>query len=311
MKRPLDVSLALEDDWVKPGDSINATLASNASVGVSWFLISRNPVEADSPIPRLTIGSVPPGGRSVDVPLEQDGRYVLGASEALGALVNVTVLARAAERVEVALVKEETGVRFAPSELVVGRGSVLVFRNDGERAWTVRQMEYLLPIGSGARLSVIAPRDQGDYELRALARDAADGWGEAGAKLIIDTRKPSVDQAFGPFNGTLGPQDLPAAGGKPREHAVASPFNFSSLNVTFRASSQLPGDASIVVRVKGPKGDVLASSQPGLEGALSLADLPNGSFAVLVELSSGVNVEYSVSVAGRVVLVTPSSFFKS
>lgn len=311
-KRDLGVRVALEDDWVRPGELLNASVNVPSAVEVTWYLASRNPAEADSPIPVLRPGTVSPGGRSADVDIAQAGRYVLALAGDPNVRVNVTVVQEAASRVEIVLTRDAAGagVRFAPSEIALGRGSILVVRSEIEEAASIRQVDYLLPIGSGARLSVPAQRDQGDYELRVVARDSTDAWGEAGAKLIIDARKPNPSTTLGPFTGEFSPGDLPSAGGKPKSHAFASKFAFSSLNFTLTTTSQAPGDRAVVLRVKGANGTVVMSSSMS-SGAWNAGALPAGSYSLEVEMSAGVVVDYSVMGEGRVVLVTPASFFGS
>lgn len=317
-KRSLEVSLSVAQRWVKPQETVDAQAQTRAGVSVAWYLAPRNPVvpgqedEAIQYVPR-TLGVVELGGTSMEARMDVAGRYSFAASARPDARFNVTVsgsLTQGGTR-EVRFVEDAFGARFSPAELEVGPGVSVYVRNAARASVEpvrVDQMARVAPDGLVA--SFAAPTLLGDYDLVALARDGADGWGEAAARLIVDARRPDENATFGPFEGRLDASAPAGLGGAPHEHEFASRFALRDLNVTFSTKSDAPLPASIVVRllVNGTKvGEGPASDA----GNFQVASLPPGRAVVQVEIEQGVGVAYSVLVRGTNVLVPPASFFNT
>ncbi|HEX2021263.1 MAG TPA: hypothetical protein VHH36_01005, partial [Candidatus Thermoplasmatota archaeon] len=248
----LPVSIRVADRWVKPSDEIVANATAPEGAIVSWFLAPRNPVapgvERIDHVPE-TLRVVAAGSASVDARMAQPGRYSYEARGLPGVRFNVTVVASLPRggSGEVLFVEDAHGARFAPAETVVGPGAGVYVRNLAAREVEpvrVDQMLRVAPDGPGA--SFAPPRLLGDYDVVAVARDAGSGWGLAGVRVVVDSRKPDPTAAIGPWTGVFA--TLPQAE-EPDRRAFEARFEVASLRLAFNASSDAPGEPAVRVRV--------------------------------------------------------------
>lgn len=310
-KSQLPVSLSVQDRWVRPSDLVVANATAPAGATIGWFLAPRNP---DVPgeenyefVPR-TLAATPPGSTSNEARMAELGRYTYAARAFPNASFNVTVVSAlpAGAGATVSFVVDEYGPRFFPTELFVGKNAPVRVHN---RAKTQDvepvRVEQMTRVGAdGPAVSFRPPVLLGDYDLVALARDDADGWGQASARIIVDARKPDANVTLGPWSGTFTVTTVE----KPDDFPISTRFNLSSLTLAFNAASSGPQAASVRVSVIDANGTVLGKAE-GAQGTLELRELPGKSLVVRVESLAGVSTSYQIEGKGVMGLVAPDSFF--
>lgn len=313
-KRILEVTVALSNRWVKPTETILAT----ANVPVAWFVAPRNPDvpgqegEAIHYVPR-SLGLVGEGGASRDASMTLIGRYSYAVKDAPHAQFNVTVDADALRggSTEVKFVRDAYGERFSPTELVVGRDTLVSVRNEVARTIEpirVDQMARVAP--DGATANITAPTLLGDYDVVALARDASDGWGQASVRLIVDTRRPDASVTFGPYSGRFTSAAPAPLGDAPQQIKLATNYNLTNVTVTFNATSQGPVPPGILVRIV-VGGEKLGDAPAGASGTFVVARVPAGEWSLEVEPREGAVIDFFVSATAVQEFAPPESFFNS
>lgn len=315
VKSAVSVRVQIFDRWVKPPEPILANASVPEGANVAWFLAPRNPIvpgadRIDYVPPTLNL--VGEGSSSSEARMAGFGRYAYAARDLPLVRFNVTVSSSlpVGGAQEVLFVQDAWGARFAPSELLVGRDTGVYVRNAAPRDVDVVRVDQMLRVAPDGRSASIAPPTLlGDYDVIALARDDADGWGEASVRVIVDARKPDAAVSLGPWNGTFVTSFAQAEG--PQDRSFEARFNASNFTLRWTSSTDAPaGAASVRVSLLDGEGKVVEKAD-GASGVIGPRGLPRGAYVVRVEPLEGVRVAYTVEGALTLVLEPPPSFFRT
>ncbi|MFA5860114.1 MAG: hypothetical protein WDA16_00320 [Candidatus Thermoplasmatota archaeon] len=312
-KVPLVVLVNVSDRWLRPNDTILASAQAPEGAAVSWYLAPRNPYVAGEDnvdlVPR-SLGVVSRGSASIGAMMPSPGWYSYELKDAPAVRFNVTVSSSGSGEVpsEVRLVRDEFGLRFAPSELVVGPSVPVSVRSFVDVTAEVQRADQMVRTSaSGQNASIPPPTLVGDYDVVALVRDAADGWGEGSVRIIVDPRKPDANVTFGPYTGTFTAPINATSTTSDSVYRVRFDFEVLHLNWTTSTDGAIP--ASVRVIILDANGTLVTKAE-GARGDLEVRGAPRSGI-VRVEAVSGIQVSYKVTGEGRMVLEPPATLFTS
>ena len=253
------------------------------------------------PQPNLNTGNIDPG-QAKPLTFKEEGLYQLHCHPHPWMKVNVTVKqgASAAEQtITIIDGRAQSDYRYAPEDLVVAPGTKINFVNKGAQMHTATQEAYLETIPGEGKSVTFSPKSTGDYDVIVIARDATTGVGVAKARLLVDATKPDEKQPIGPYNGEFQaaaprPAELPAPvpAAESAEHPFTSPYSIKSLKFTFSATSDTPVPPTVSVSLQKEDGTEIASAEPAASGEVSAADLPAGTYKLIITAGQGVMIAY-------------------
>lgn len=261
------------------------------------------------PQPNLNTGNIDPG-QAKPLTFKEEGLYQLHCHPHPWMKVNVTVKqgASAAEQtITIVDGRAQSEYRYAPEDIVVGPGAKVNFVNKGAQMHTATQEAYLEAIPGDGKSVTFTPKNTGDYDVVVIARDGSTGVGTAKARLLVDATKPDEKQPVGPYNGEFQaaaprPADLPepAPAAESAEHSFTSPYPIKSLKFTFTATSDTPAPPTVGVSLQKEDGTEIANAEPAPSGEVSAADLPAGTYKIVVTAGQGALIAYEA--IGEVIL---------
>lgn len=355
----LDVTAAVSQPWVKPGESVTLTATSAKATTYAWYLQLRPAAAAAAapaasggtsstgqrgadeatapagfclnlgpgcpsapastppkPQPNMNTGNIDPG-QAKPLLFKEAGLYQLHCHPHPWMQMNVTVKqgASAAEQT-IAIVdgRAQSEYRYSIEDIVVAPGTKVVFENKGAQMHTATQGAYLEAIPGEGKSVTFSPKNTGDYDVVVIARDATTGVGVAKARLLVDATKPDEKQPIGPYNGEFQaaaprpaelPEPVPAA--ESAEHPFTSPYPIKSLKFTFTATSDTPVPPTVSVSLQKEDGTEIASAQPAASGEVSAADLPAGTYKLIVTAGQGAMIAYEALGEAMLDLQLPGS----
>lgn len=332
LKRPLEVALVLQDAWVRPRQGFEAVAETPAGAVLSWFVTTDgadafvervgdfhyvggalsptfDAEHSHAPPPHVPIatGALEPGESAVAPRFTKHGRYVVALDEdARASVVNLTVTTGAPRRdtAHVTLVEDEHGLRFSPSEMTLHPATRVRFWNGAAAPHAFVEARYLAPAGEGEpRLDLIAVHP-GNYTLVALAREGADGWGEATARFVIDFDSPPARLGIGPFSGRVSPLDTPDAPSE-RVHrfTVLHPLRALRFDLAVESTTPVPGSATWTLVHENET----RATAPGDASDLELSDLPPGDYALSLRADDGFQLAYEARGIAWTLLRAPAA----
>lgn len=320
-RAPIQASLRVAQDWLKPLDTVEAQLTAPAGTSVAWYVAMRGAnahvlalnsgtyVVADHQqrAPRRpTTGDIAPGGAPVSLTLDEPGLYAFGSQRAPGASLRVDVRpdAPAGSVARVFLVGKPGEVRFVPDEVTMRPGATLRVANQAEQSADATATSFLLLLPQRDPRVAFGAVDEGAYDLLAVVTDASGGRGEAGARFLVDFDRPVAHERIGPYSGVF---NAPAAPPAPAESAswplrAANPVR--ELRLAVAARSDMPAPASVELVLLRGQQEVARTSSADAEG-IHLLDLPPGDYAIEARAAEGVLVAYTVEGAASYRLPPP------
>lgn len=265
---------------------------------------------AKSPPPAADTGQLQPGTYSDPITFGGTGLYQFHCHPhpwmALNILVKDDASAKGTHHVEIVDGDKQDEYRFVPNELVLAPGAKVVFWNNGTTMHTGTQggFAWIIPV-TGANIEY-APDFSGDFDVLVIAKDDANGYGEARTRLFVDPQKPDDVQPVGPFKGEFqkGVPNEPEP--ETKEHPFTSPFNITSLALSFTAKSDVPVPPTMLVSLL-QNGKEIASAGPADSGEITAENLPAGTYTVRVTAAQGVLITYEVTGTATLELVAPEA----
>lgn len=313
--RLLNVNASAFERWVRPGDSVIVNASALEASAFLWFLASRNPDVPGNP-PSATFGrreapmKIAPG-ETVEIVASHALRHVFGLEGGGSGRLNVTGIAGPTlAGVTVRITGTQADPVFFPDDIKVPVGGRVLVQSDLPSLVTLRGLDVMSPLGSGASLSFPATNELGDYDVVVVAEDRNGGRGSDSIRLIVDKRKPEANQTMGPWSGTLQRPTLGLPGESPNAHEFELDHPARSAIITYNSTSSAPVDAELRVRVLDAQGAEVAAMEGGA-GELDLGGLPAGKYRLLVDSTGGVSVSYAAEVRVELLLLPPDSFFNT
>lgn len=313
--RPLNVNASAFERWVRPGESVIVNASASEASAFFWFLASRNPDVPGNP-PSATFGrreapvKIAPG-ETVEIVATRALRHVLGVEGGAPGTLNVTGIdGPTLGGVTVRITGSETDPVFFPDDIKVPVGGRVLIQSDLASLVTLRGLDVMAPLGSGASLSFPATNELGDYDVVVVAEDRDGGRGSASVRLIVDKRKPDANQTLGPWTGTIQRPSFGLPGDTPNVHEFELDHPARSAVLTFNSSSSAPVDPELRVRVMDAQ-DAEVAAMNGGAGEVDLGGLPAGKYRLLVDSTSGVSVSYAAEARVELLLLPPDSFFNT
>lgn len=293
------LALRIEERWIRPDETVRASVAAAPGALVDWSLANRNPIRHDRPA--LLAVRVQPDARD-GIRLAEPGRHVLVVG---GAPLAVSIVpGDPAAPILVTAEREGDAWRVRPHEARGGPGSLLTLQNWGDVDVLLERVDLSRFVGGGPNVTFVMPAgiELGEYDLVAVAR-----WPTAVAqdsvRLIYDSRKPARDWEAGPWRGEFTAALL----SEPAAHPWEARYAATGVRVDLSVESGAPMPPRATLTLVDEDGAEIASGGPP---GFDVPSLAAGNYTLLVRAEEGALVAYEASMRGSWVLLPPDSFFK-
>ena len=265
---------------------------------------------ARTPPAAVDTGEIQPGVYSEPITLEEDGLYQFHCHPhpwmSLNIVVSNDASLKGTQHIEILDGKTNDDYRFVPDDLRVQPGTKLTFWNNGTAVHTGTQGGFAWLIPETGNPIAYAPEETGDFDVLVIAKDGQNARGEARTRLFVDPEKPDEVQPVGPFRGEFqkGVPNDPQP--ETKDHSFTSPFDITSLALTFTATSDVPVPPSVTVSLL-QDGKEIAAADASDSGEIKAADLPAGTYTLRVTAAQGVLIAYEVKGTATLELVAPDA----